>query len=121
MDIFAPLIIAALIAGILGALGLAAFAWGADSRPGVADDPARPPGPPALRRRVALDRPIGECQDLAAERRRFQQLDVGREPEEAARRFLGPVDRQPEALPALGIGLRQPLGLADGSCAECVG
>jgi hypothetical protein len=42
MDIFAPLVIAALIAGILGALGLAAFAWGADSRPGVADENARP-------------------------------------------------------------------------------
>ena len=42
MDIVAPLVIAALIAGILGALGLAAFAWGVDSRPGVGDDHARP-------------------------------------------------------------------------------
>ena len=42
MDIFAPLVIAALTAGILGALGLAAFAWGADSRPRVTDDHTRP-------------------------------------------------------------------------------
>ncbi len=42
MDIFAPLVIVALIAGILAVLGLAAIAWGADSRPGVADDHARP-------------------------------------------------------------------------------
>jgi hypothetical protein len=39
---FAPLVIAGLLAAVLGALGLAAFAWGADSRPGVADDHARP-------------------------------------------------------------------------------
>ena len=42
MDIFAPLVIAAIFAAIVGGLGLAAFAWGADSRPGVADDHARP-------------------------------------------------------------------------------
>jgi hypothetical protein len=42
MDIFAPLVIAGLFAAVVGALGLAAFAWGADSRPGVADDHARP-------------------------------------------------------------------------------
>ena len=42
MDIFAPLIVAAFIAGGLGALGLAARAWGVDSRPGVTDDHARP-------------------------------------------------------------------------------
>ena len=42
MDIFAPLVIAAIFAGIVGALGLAAFAWGTDSRPGMADDHARP-------------------------------------------------------------------------------
>jgi hypothetical protein len=42
MDIFAPLVIAAIFAAIVGALGLAAFAWGADSRPSVADDHARP-------------------------------------------------------------------------------
>ena len=42
MDIFAPLVIAAIFAAIVGALGFAAFAWGADSRPGVADDHARP-------------------------------------------------------------------------------
>lgn len=41
MDIFAPLVLAAIIAVILGALGLAAVAWGADSRPGVGDDHAR--------------------------------------------------------------------------------
>ena len=42
MDIFAPLVIAALIALTFGTLGLAAFAWGVDSRPGVADDHAGP-------------------------------------------------------------------------------
>ena len=42
MEIFAPLIVAALIVASLGALGLAARAWGVDSRPGMADDHARP-------------------------------------------------------------------------------
>ena len=42
MDIVAPLVIAALFVAVVGALGLAALAWGADSRPGVADDHARP-------------------------------------------------------------------------------
>jgi len=42
MEIFAPLVIAAFFAAGLGALGLAARAWGADSRPGVTDDHARP-------------------------------------------------------------------------------
>ncbi|HYN68911.1 MAG TPA: hypothetical protein VEX41_01715 [Candidatus Eisenbacteria bacterium] len=42
MDVFAPLIIAALIAGTFGALGLAARAWGVDSRADVTDDHARP-------------------------------------------------------------------------------
>jgi hypothetical protein len=42
MDILPPLVIAAIFVAIVGALGLAASAWGADSRPGMADDHARP-------------------------------------------------------------------------------
>ena len=42
MDVFAPLVIAAIFAAILGALGLAAFAWGVDSRPDATDDQVRP-------------------------------------------------------------------------------
>jgi hypothetical protein len=41
MDVLAPLVTVALIGGALIALGLAASAWGVDSRPTVTDDHTR--------------------------------------------------------------------------------